>query len=666
MGRTLIFSRINFGIFSLSWILVIAMACVVIMYQPQSADAIQKTTGIIVPLYVYPGPSWDELVKEKTAHPSIPIIAIINPDSGPGTQDPNYNVGVQKLQSAGISVVGYVYTRNVAFDTVTNSINEYKNWYNVNGIFFDGMSYVSGNEDYYKHLSNYAKSLGLSLTIGNPGTDTLPSYVGTVDNLVIYDNSGLPPIESLGGWHTNYTKSNFSVISFNVDGINSTYVKNIIPYVQYVYISNSTEPNPFDILPNQIDDLLTTLDNEQDQNGISTQQRMGTITIDLMSISGEREDYHGTSLKIYQDNSDTLFQTIDSITGNPYDLSLPVGHMYKIELYAGGMLASTEYVNLAGDQKLKMVIPDPGSALFSFVYNDGITHINNATIMLKSTDGSYEYWTNSTTDNSGETIKYWLQPTTNDNYYVVTIVIGNNLSYSYSPIGIQSGILNSMQIVTPWPTHLAPITVSLYKSPFQKVSRSDGDFAVQLYNNGNKVAESKVNLAGQAYFTNLKVGRYAFHVINLNDPSDPEWNPVNMVLDGNQTNVQIFMNATAPDNVSTFQDASAAPDHIPSWVRNNAKWWAENQVSDSDFIAGIQYLVQQNIVTIPSAPSAYNSSSTQIPSWVKFNAGLWAEGQISDNDFIKGVQYMISNGMMKISGDSVLMLADEFLIDSNR
>ncbi|WP_166389699.1 spherulation-specific family 4 protein [Candidatus Nitrosotalea sp. TS] len=102
----MISSRINFGVFSLSWILIISVVCVAILSHPPSADAIQKPTGIIIPLYVYPGPSWDELVKEKVAHPSIPIIAIINPDSGPGTQDPNYNTGVQKLQSAGISVVG--------------------------------------------------------------------------------------------------------------------------------------------------------------------------------------------------------------------------------------------------------------------------------------------------------------------------------------------------------------------------------------------------------------------------------------------------------------------------------------------------------------------------------------------------------------------------------
>ena len=33
---------------------------------------------------------------------------------------------------------------------------------------------------------------------------------------------------------------------------------------------------------------------------------------------------------------------------------------------------------------------------------------------------------------------------------------------------------------------------------------------------------------------------------------------------------------------------------IPYWVKNNAKWWSEDKISDNDFIAGIEYLL--NIV----------------------------------------------------------------------
>jgi len=37
---------------------------------------------------------------------------------------------------------------------------------------------------------------------------------------------------------------------------------------------------------------------------------------------------------------------------------------------------------------------------------------------------------------------------------------------------------------------------------------------------------------------------------------------------------------------------------IPDWIKNNAGWWATDQIDDSAFIQGIQYLVQNGIIVI--------------------------------------------------------------------
>ena len=42
-------------------------------------------------------------------------------------------------------------------------------------------------------------------------------------------------------------------------------------------------------------------------------------------------------------------------------------------------------------------------------------------------------------------------------------------------------------------------------------------------------------------------------------------------------------------------------------------------------------------------------AATSIPSWIKNNAGWWADGQIDDGSFVSGLQWLISNGIMKIS-----------------
>ena len=86
---------------------------------------------------------------------------------------------------------------------------------------------------------------------------------------------------------------------------------------------------------------------------------------------------------------------------------------------------------------------------------------------------------------------------------------------------------------------------------------------------------------------------------------------------------------------------------IPTWIKNNAKWWSQGQIGDSDFTKGIQYLIQQGIMKVPKTQSD-SSLSQQIPGWVKTNAGWWANGQISDNDFVKGIEYLASSGIIHI------------------
>lgn len=102
-----------------------------------------------------------------------------------------------------------------------------------------------------------------------------------------------------------------------------------------------------------------------------------------------------------------------------------------------------------------------------------------------------------------------------------------------------------------------------------------------------------------------------------------------------------------PSQTETKLPTPNSPVSIPSWIKHNAKWWAESSLTDDDFIKGIQYLIQQGIITIPPTQLG-SASSQQIPVWIKNNAGWWADGKISDDEFVKGIQYLISNGMLKV------------------
>ena len=108
--------------------------------------------------------------------------------------------------------------------------------------------------------------------------------------------------------------------------------------------------------------------------------------------------------------------------------------------------------------------------------------------------------------------------------------------------------------------------------------------------------------------------------------------------------------------VITFGSSYGDQIQIPTWIKNNAKWWTQGEIGDSDFVKGIQYLVQQGIIKIPNTETA-TSTQTQIPKWVKNNAGWWADGSIGDEDFVKGIQFLIQVNIIHINYNTNMILA---------
>jgi len=96
-------------------------------------------------------------------------------------------------------------------------------------------------------------------------------------------------------------------------------------------------------------------------------------------------------------------------------------------------------------------------------------------------------------------------------------------------------------------------------------------------------------------------------------------------------------------------DASAQEATIPDWIKNNAGWWADGQIDDNAFVSGIQWLISNEIMTIPSTEQGADTEYSVIPNWIKNNAGWWASGQIPDSAFVSGLQWLITNGIMTIS-----------------
>ena len=69
---------------------------------------------------------------------------------------------------------------------------------------------------------------------------------------------------------------------------------------------------------------------------------------------------------------------------------------------------------------------------------------------------------------------------------------------------------------------------------------------------------------------------------------------------------------------------NAFAENVPSWIKNNAMWWASDQIPDSAFLQGIQFLIKEGIMVIPSTETSESSQSQEVPTWIKNTAGWWA------------------------------------------
>ena len=91
---------------------------------------------------------------------------------------------------------------------------------------------------------------------------------------------------------------------------------------------------------------------------------------------------------------------------------------------------------------------------------------------------------------------------------------------------------------------------------------------------------------------------------------------------------------------------SVVSETIPDWIKDNARWWSSNNISDNEFIDGIEDLIEKEIISV--TPSERNTFEQEIPNWVKNNAKWWADEQISDEDFIKSIQYLVKKGIIQV------------------
>jgi len=110
---------------------------------------------------------------------------------------------------------------------------------------------------------------------------------------------------------------------------------------------------------------------------------------------------------------------------------------------------------------------------------------------------------------------------------------------------------------------------------------------------------------------------------------------------------QMVLNEPTPDlTLQVITETELT--EIPVWIKSNALWWNQKQIDDSDFMAGIEYLIKKSLIEIDENDLSYSETSKETPLWISDVAGMWANDSITDEEFIDAMKWLITNGILQV------------------
>ncbi len=244
--------------------------------------------GIMVPAYFYPTPDgyWSEL---NFAATRVPLVVIMNPDSGPGkSKDEVYVQALEKLHHAGGKSVGYIHTSYGArpLAEVKQEIDLYLLFYALDGFFIDEMTNdkIPAHVDYYAAHYQYIKAQGANYTVtGNPGSNTQEEYLKrpTDDCFMIFEDNRTNYTDfTPASWVIRHPAQQFAQLPYDVT--NASAMSNHVELAMsrnagWIYITDDKLPNPYNTLPaywtNEVN-LVRSLNHGDSQAVINSTTRL--------------------------------------------------------------------------------------------------------------------------------------------------------------------------------------------------------------------------------------------------------------------------------------------------------------------------------------------------------------------------------------------------------
>ena len=86
---------------------------------------------------------------------------------------------------------------------------------------------------------------------------------------------------------------------------------------------------------------------------------------------------------------------------------------------------------------------------------------------------------------------------------------------------------------------------------------------------------------------------------------------------------------------------------IPIWIKQSGEWWSTDQIIDSEFLEGIKFLVEKQVIEIPLFEMS-SESEWKIPTWAKTAVGWWYEDKITDDEFLSIIKNLVEREIIVV------------------
>lgn len=251
--------------------------------------------GTLVPLYSSPPSTFWSTITGTAGKGTgkVETIIIANPNSGPGSAvDSAYTTAINSARAAGAQVIGYVASTYGAKSSSTINA-EIDTWYSlypmIDGIFVDEATNDNNSTHitYYTNLNNYihGKKAG-AITVTNPGTTTLESYMATADIIVVGETDPTALLAlTQPSWVANYPASRFAYLSYGATQSQMTSIvsRAVAQNIGYVFVtSDALSPDPWDNVPTYWSAEVSALE----ANEGASPPAVNTILVSIPALEG--------------------------------------------------------------------------------------------------------------------------------------------------------------------------------------------------------------------------------------------------------------------------------------------------------------------------------------------------------------------------------------------